>query len=198
MAEAFGPRRADREAPAGAAPPLIRPARPDDALCLGVLGLQVFLDTYATAGIRPAVAREVLSIFSTEACAGHLHDPDTCILVAECDAHLAGFAQVTLGAGHALAPPGAPAELLRLYVQEPFTGRGLGTRLLRAVEAAAAARGAQVLWLTPWVHNRRALGFYAARGYADHGPTWYRFENEAHENRLLARSLPRAPDDGSR
>lgn len=176
---------------------LIRTARPDDALCLGVLGLQVFLDTYATAGIRATVAREVLGSFSTAAFAAHLCDPSTLILVAEQDAHLVGFAQVTLDAAHELAPPGVPAQLLRLYVQEPFTGGGLGTRLLRAAEAAAAARGAQLLWLTPWVHNRRALAFYAARGYVDQGQTWYRFEGEAHENRLLARSLDEPPDDGT-
>jgi diamine N-acetyltransferase len=47
-----------------------------------------------------------------------------------------------------------------------------------------------VLWLTPWVHNRRALAFHARQGHADHGSTWFRFEDEAHENRVLARILP--------
>lgn len=174
----------------------IRDAVADDALCLGVLGMQVFLDTYATAGIRPTVAREVLATFSTESLAAQLRDPATRILVAERDGHLVGHAQLTLGAAHELAPPGPTAELLRLYVQEPFTGGGLGTRLLHAAEAEAAARGACVLWLTPWVHNRRALAFYAARGYADHGQTWYRFEGEAHQNRLLARSLDVPREEG--
>ena len=178
-------------------PVAIRDAVADDALCLGVLGMQVFLDTYATAGIRASVAREVLATFSTEALAAQLRDPATHIVVAERDGHLVGYAQVTLGAAHELAPPGPPAELLRLYVQEPCTGGGLGTRLLRAAEATAAARGACVLWLTPWVHNRRALAFYAARGYVDHGLTWYRFEGEAHQNRLLARSLDAPRDDGA-
>jgi hypothetical protein len=43
----------------------IRTAANDDALCLGVLGIQVFLDTYATEGIRPSIAREVLAALST-------------------------------------------------------------------------------------------------------------------------------------
>ena len=41
----------------------LRAARAADAPCLGVLATQVFLDTYATGGIRPAVAREVLAAF---------------------------------------------------------------------------------------------------------------------------------------
>lgn len=167
----------------------LRPALAGDALCLSVLAMQVFLDTYATEGIRPPVAREVLSTYSTAAFDAALQAQDTVIVVAERQGHLVGFAQLTLGAAHDLAPPGAPAELLRLYVQEPFTGRHLGTRLLQAAEQAAVQGGAQLLWLTPWVHNHRALAFYARRGYTDRGATWFRFEGEAHENRVLAKGL---------
>ena len=88
-----------------------------------------------------------------------------------------------------MAPPGNAAELFRLYVQEPFTARGIGSRLLRAAEDSAAERGATVLWLTPWVHNTRALRFYAHHGYADHGPTLFHLDGETHENRVLARVL---------
>jgi ribosomal protein S18 acetylase RimI-like enzyme len=172
------------------AEPLLRPARADDALCLSVLAMQVFLDTYATDGIRPALAREVLQGYSQASFAAALADPATRIVVAEIAEHLVGFAQLTLGARHALAPAGEPAELLRLYVQEPFTASGIGTRLLAHAEDMAAAAGATVLWLTPWVHNIRARAFYARRGYTDVGSTWFQFEGESHENRLVARTLP--------
>lgn len=167
----------------------LRAAHADDALCLGVLGLQVFLDTYCPAGIRPTVAREVLQGFSTDTMAAALADPGQAFVVAELDGHLVGFAQLRHRAAEPLAPAGVQAELFRLYVQEPSTGAGLGTRLLHAAEQLAAQGGASVMWLTPWVHNTRALAFYARRGYADHGATWYRFEGEQHENRVLARAL---------
>jgi GNAT superfamily N-acetyltransferase len=164
-------------------------AAPEDALCLSVLAIQVFLDTYATEGIRPEIAREVLSSYSqvvfTEAIAAN----DSRIAVAEIKGHMVGFAQVTLGATHELAPGGVQAELLRLYVQEPFTGAKVGTQLLAQAEYIASERGATVLWLTPWVHNHRALAFYARRGYTDYGLTYFTFEGESHENRVLATSL---------
>lgn len=168
----------------------MRPARPDDALCLSVLAMQVFLDTYATTGIRPAIAREVLTTYSQAAFALAIEAGDSAIHVAEKQGHLVGFAQVTLGSRHELAPPGEQAELLRLYVQEPFTGAKLGTRLLARAEHIASEHGASVLWLTPWVHNHRALAFYARRGYVDCGLTYFRFEGESHENRVLAKRLP--------
>ena len=154
--------------------------------------MQVFLDTYATGGIRPALAREVLQAYSRAAFEAAIDDLATQLVVAEREAHMIGFAQVTLDGRHELAPVGRQAELLRLYVQEPFTGVGVGTQLLARAEAMAAAAGASVLWLTPWVHNARALAFYGRRGYRDHGLTWFRFEGESHENRVLAKSLPGA------
>ena len=173
----------------------LRPATPQDALCLSVLAMQVFLDTYATQGIRPAIAREVLASYSQEVFNQALLADDCRIVVAERTGHLIGFAQLQLKARHELAPPGAQAgaqaELLRLYVQEPFTGAKLGTALLARAEQVARDHGATVLWLTPWVHNHRALAFYARRGYTDHGATLFTFEGESHENRLFAKELNR-------
>ena len=151
--------------------------------------MQVFLDTYATQGIRPTLAREALAGFSTEACQAMLAEPRTRVQVAEVEGHLVGFAQLALGSTHELAPSGQQVELSRLYVQAPFAGQGIGTALLRGAEQLARAAGATVLWLDSWVHNRRALGFYARHGYQDCGPTLDRFEDESHENRVLAKRL---------
>ncbi len=81
-------------------------------------------------------------------------------------------------------------------MQEPFTAKGVGTRLLAAAEALAAQAGAQVLWLTPWVYNRRARAFYESRAYRDFGRTLFTFEGESHENRVYAKALPQ-PDIGN-
>jgi diamine N-acetyltransferase len=179
--------------PAKAAVPLpdlhVRAAVPEDALCLSVLAMQVFLDTYATRGIRAPLAREVLSSYSQAVFGEAIADAGHRVIVAEHQAHLVGFAQLTLGATHDLAPLGEQAELLRLYVQEPFTGVKVGTALLAQAERQAAEAGASVLWLTPWAHNQRALAFYARRGYQDHGLTWFTFEGESHENRMLAKAV---------
>lgn len=190
-------RTKQRDAGASGAGAALRPALAADALCLSVLATQVFLDTYATSGIRPTVAREVLSAYSEASFHRALASTTTRLWVAERAGHLIGFAEVTFGATHPLAPPGVQAELLRLYVQEPFTGQGVGSQLLAQAERGAAHTGATVLWLTPWVHNQRALRFYARRGYQDHGLTWFTFEGESHENRVVARSIAGSPVAGS-
>lgn len=169
--------------------PIIRPAVLEDALCLGVLATQVFLHNYATTGIRPAIAKEVLNSFSTCAIEQVLRQPQTFVHVAELDGHLLGFPQVSIGTKQDLVHTTLPAELDRLYVQEPFTHLGLGSRLIQASEAAAAIRNASALWLTPWVHNARALKFYAKHGYTDLGATYFSMEGEQHENRVVCKTL---------
>lgn len=42
----------------------LRPAVAQDALCVSVLGMQVFLDTYATEGIRESIALAAVEMFA--------------------------------------------------------------------------------------------------------------------------------------
>lgn len=167
----------------------LRVADAGDALCIGVLATQVFLDTYAPDGIRPALAREVLDHFATATIAALLRDPATTFVVAEGSGHMQGFVQLTRGATHVLVRADSAVELDRLYVLARFNGRGIGTRLLRHAEALAATQGASTLWLTAWVGNHHALAFYDRRGYQDTGATIYRFQDEEYENRVLVRAL---------
>ena len=170
-------------------PITIRPARADDALCLGVLSTQVFLDTYARLGLRDALAREALANHSVARYEALLADPGMTILVAECAGHMVAFSLVDNQARHDGLPDAAVAKLEHLYVQEPFTGRGVGRDLLRHAEKAAAARGAEMLWLTTWVGNQRALRFYPRCGYDDLGEVMYTFEGESYPNRLFGKRV---------
>lgn len=169
----------------------LRSANPSDAECLSALATQVFFETYATAGIRAALAREAQAKFGVDAILGRLADPSHRTTLAERDGHLVAFAEVALDATHALVSAPSSAELTRLYVQSPFLRRGLGRLLLQRSEALARAEGASTLWLTAWVGNTRARAFYASQGYEQLGSTAYTFEGESFENRLFARRLDR-------
>ncbi len=168
---------------------LVREASQADALCLHALATQVFLDTYARQGVREAIAREAQHELSVAAFLEQLAAPSVRVLLAEREGHLVAFASVALGATHSLLAKGPAVELSRLYVQSPFIRQGVGSLLLRHVEALARVAGASTLWLTAWVGNTRALAFYASQGYEELGSTNHEVENERFENRLFARAL---------
>jgi len=170
-------------------PVVIRGAVPRDALCIGVIGMQVFLDTYATEGIRESIAREVLESFSPDVISKLLIQPDIALFVAQMNGHLIGFAQIAMQASHELICTPNVAELQRLYVQERFTGKGIGYRLLQEAEKHAQLGGASMLWATVWAGNERALDFYPRQAYEHLGSPSYVFQNETHKNLLFGKKL---------
>jgi GNAT superfamily N-acetyltransferase len=167
----------------------LRPATPSDARTVAVLGVQVFMDTYATEGVRDAIADEALTSFAPELISSLIAQPNTLLLLAEVHQHLVGFAQVCLQTGHPLVGDRHAAELKRLYVQERFTGRGLGGQLLRRAEDEAAAHGASRLWATVWVGNPRARRFYPRQGYVHAGSPVHHLQGETHQNDLFCKTL---------
>ncbi|KQV53259.1 hypothetical protein ASC95_10910 [Pelomonas sp. Root1217] len=169
----------------------LRAGTPDDATTISALAIQVFLDTYATEGVRPDLAREALREYATEAFDLRLREPQRRFVLAERDTGLLGFAELTLTDQAAPAGQCTGAELVRLYVQPAAQGMGLGRRLIGAAQALAAEAGLDALWLTAWDGNQRALAFYAREGYADIGDTTYSFEGNTYGNRVLARELKR-------
>ena len=166
-----------------------RPAGAEDALCVGMLGTQVFLNTYAPDGMRADLAREVLENFAPAKIEELLCDESVAFILAERAGHLVGFVQVTHEARHELVKYETLCQVNRLYVHERFTAHGIGKALLLRAEALAASRGADALWLTAWIGNARAIGFYPRQGYTDVGATDYVFENEHYENRVYVKVL---------
>jgi diamine N-acetyltransferase len=162
-----------------------REATPDDALCISVLGMQVYLDTYAPQGIRLSIAEDVLRHFSPPVIKEVMAKPDTTFIVAETNHHMVGFAQLSANATHELVHFPDATELNRLYIQEKFTGRGLGRQLLQQAEKTEHTSGASALWLTAWIGNARAIAFYSKQGYEELGSTLYTFKGEEYENRLF-------------
>lgn len=170
-------------------PITLRQARPDDAITLAALAIQVFLDTYATQGVRADLAKEALSVYTPQEFATRMEMPNRYFVMAEQAQGLLGFAELDC---HSLPAPAGRvdgAELIRLYLQPRAQGRGLGRQLIRAAEQLAQAQACVALWLTAWEGNYRALAFYAHMGYQDIGQTSYILQGESYANRVLSRRL---------
>jgi ribosomal protein S18 acetylase RimI-like enzyme len=74
---------------------------------------------------------------------------------------------VVLTFGYSLKFGGRDAFLDELYIQESFRGRGIGTKTLALVEAAAKSTGIRALHLEVERENRRAQRFYRSQGFED-------------------------------
>jgi ribosomal protein S18 acetylase RimI-like enzyme len=75
--------------------------------------------------------------------------------------------------GWRFRPPGVPrvarrpAEIRRMFVRESLRGRGFGRLVLAALEASAAAAGADWMLLETGSPQVAAIGLYRSSGYVD-------------------------------
>lgn len=161
-----------------------RPAAPGDVPGLSALATQVFLDTYATEGVRPDLAREVRRECSEERFAVRIADPQARVVVAAMGEGLTAFLDLSLAKDSPVAGVSG-VEIARLYVLPRFQHQGIGRALLDAACQAARGHGVPAVWLTAWAGNMKALRFYAAAGYRDIGATMHEIEGRSYENRVL-------------
>jgi GNAT superfamily N-acetyltransferase len=161
-----------------------RPATAGDQASIAALMMQVWLHTYALQGINDAIARYVLSEFAPAKVRANLASAETHCIVAEVDGHIVGVALLVIAAECPVTGETFP-ELDRLYVQEHFTGQGIGSSLLNLCIEHCKSLPASRLWLTVNAKNQRAVAFYERRDFAKVGTTDFILGNERHSNHVL-------------
>jgi GNAT superfamily N-acetyltransferase len=92
--------------------------------------------------------------------AGELRPPHGLFLVARLHGEPVGCAGLKL-------PPGAPAEVKRMWVAPRARGLGLGRRFLAELEAEAARHGSDVLRLDTNKALSAAIGLYRSYGFEE-------------------------------
>ena len=163
----------------------LRFGSPGDAACLAALGVQTWLHTYASRGIRPAISRYVQEHLSAAAFGIQLERSDAFTLLAVAHGHLVGYATAAFGKPCLVRSP-ACTHLERLFVHEHFHGMGIGHALLAEVRSDVRRRvGSSALWLTVNSQNQLARAFYARQAFMDIGVTNFDLYGEQHENRIL-------------
>lgn len=165
-------------------PAVIRSAIGADTEALAKLARQVWLDTYATSGITPAMARYVETEFTPERFQHAIDDSAVRLQVACQNAQLIGFAKLQFAVDAVQDRPAA--ELQILYIASYGLRQGIGTALLHAMQhEAQRGCGSAALWLTVNAQNFAARAFYRKREFVDAGQAWFELDGKAHENRIL-------------
>ena len=128
---------------ASAAPVAIRAAKPADAAALNLIETTSF--------VHDRISRRAI--------AGHLRSPRADILLASLGTEPAGYALLLYRAGSTLA------RLYSVATLPSARGKGVGRRLMEALERAAIRRGCDRLRLEVREKNRPAIALYESLGY---------------------------------
>lgn len=164
----------------------LRPARADDASCLAALAIQVWLHTYATDGVRPALANYVLTQFTPQRFEHCINSTRHRVIVAEQGEHLLGYALLDFDS-YQPAVPHTSTELQSLYVLPRFARQGIGSALLHACANAAQDQAADATyWLSVNSQNHNALAFYASHQFEQYGTLFFELDSVRYANQILA------------
>lgn len=146
----------------------IREATIDDALNISAIAHCVWIDTYATDGVRNSISNYALTHFAESKIEETISNK--LVLVAEKNGHLLGFAVFCIN----------EKELESLYVLPKFQRSGVGSELLKCVLNESIG-----VKLTCWEQNMAAIEFYKSCGFIECGESFFELEGESHRNLLL-------------
>ena len=167
----------------------IRRAGDSDAGMLAELGARTFFDTFAEYNTEQDMAAYLASAFGADIQAREIGDTSGLVLIAETGGSAVGYARVRLGTSPAAVTARAPAEIVRFYIDKPWIGRGIGTRLMAAALDAAAARACDVAWLDVWERNPVAIAFYRRMGFDVVGRQSFQLGSDLQDDLLMARTI---------
>ena len=141
-----------------------RRAKKSDAAVLAEFGARTFQETFGARNSPRDMAAYLASNYGVLQQAAELEDPNIITLVSEAEGQLAAFAQVRRQSPPESLKAEMSVELWRFYVDSPWQGRDVAQRLMEQVHAAADELGGQIIWLSVWERNERAIAFYKKSG----------------------------------
>lgn len=167
---------------------LIREARLSDAQNMAALSIQVWLHTYAKEGIRDVFSRFVLTEFTADRFMQEIENGQKQLFIAEVAEHLVGYVRLGFEGKCPIRDITQP-EIETLYVQEHFSGRGIGSSLLDQATESCRSRNHLQLWLMVNQQNLPAYRFYERKLFQKIGTIDFELENERHANDVLVKNL---------
>ena len=148
---------------------LIRIAETADAESLAQLAEKTFRDTFESFNTEEDMRLHCSQSYGPRIQAKEISSPNIVSLLAEFQGNVVGFAQLRLEAAPPFVPGQNPGEILRLYVDNPWHGKGVAQSLMSASLDELQSKGCDGTWLGVWEHNPRAIAFYKKYGFEEVG-----------------------------
>lgn len=165
----------------------IRHATVGDAAPLAELAERTFRDTFALVNRTEDIDLHCRTSYGESIQAAEIRAPDRTTLVCQVHDRLIAYGQLRWASAPACIVGARPAEIQRLYVESPWHGKGVAHAILASLLDAAAAGGADVVWLGVWEHNPRAIAFYERSGFSVVGDHLFVLGSDPQRDLVLAR-----------
>ena len=170
---------------------MIRLATHEDAKILATLGANTFWDTYHTnSNVEQKFIKKYISkAFSVEKIKSELADKNTFFLIVENEGKQVGYSKLILGSSRPEVSSDKPLEISRIYLAKESWGKNLGLVLLDKCIDEAKINDCDVIWLSVWKHNSRAIKFYKKHDFKIVGTHIFDLASSLHTDYIMARNF---------
>jgi len=170
----------------------VRMGTPVDNILLAELGKRSFYDLFAKDNTPEDMAAYLEASFSPDIQAEKLADPNITFLIAEIDQRPAGYSQLHLGSSSPEIEGIRPLEIVRIYSDKLWIGRGVGPALMSASINFAEQKGCDIVWLGVWQKNPRAIAFYQKWGFNIVGTQTFQLGSDLQHDFVMSRKVQMA------
>lgn len=167
----------------------INPALESDAEILANLGRTTFIETFAKDNSQEDMDLYLAKTFGAGVQLREIRDPNRFIEIAWSEDQPAGYLHLLKGEPDPSVTGAKPVELLRLYVDSRWHGKGAGGALMERTLQLAREKGFQTIWLGVWERNFRAQAFYKKHGFAVVGQHIFRLGHDEQTDFIMSRPL---------
>ncbi len=173
-------------------PAHIRPATAKDASTLSLFAAAVFPYGGRQNADPEDLAKYIAAELTPERFLALIENQNTEIWLAEAADGVCGYAVLAQPSFHPKIDAVAPAELRKLYVAPAYHGTGVAHTLMRQAIASLESRHLEVLWLSTYSENPRAVAFYKRCGFYIVGTQDFLVGNDRQKDFVMRRDLPLA------
>jgi len=168
---------------------LVREAGPTDTEALAALAERSFRQAWAAYNDPADMDAYCAANFRPQSVRADLDRHDVSVLLAEADGELAGYLRRQSGPAPVCVDARSPVEISRVYVLQPWHGRGPAQALMREALAGSAQAGHDLAWLAVWQRAAQALTFYRKCGFVVVGTTTFRLGSDTQDDFVMQRRL---------
>lgn len=168
----------------------IRQATLSDLDALTELGARTFYETFSAQNDKEIMDRYLSENFNSTQIAKELADTQNQFFMAFSKGEPCGYVKLRRAGKTPDAIHGKKAiELQRIYVVGEYHSKKIGAELMRHCLELAFNDGFEVVWLSVWTENPKAIKFYERWGYTIMDNLIFDFGGDLQTDYLMAKTL---------
>ena len=167
----------------------IRYANADDAELIADLSRQTFYENYASYNTKEDMDKFMNEQFTKEALMKEITAPGNIFLLAYIENEVKGYMRMRENKRPAELNKVKAIEIGRIYASTNAIGKGIGSALMQKAIEVGKENGKQIIWLSVWPKNQRAINFYIKWGFEKFGEQDFILGNDVQRDWLMKKTL---------